>query len=164
MSKSKEAPIAVEVRSGALIPADAWAAEEIEKLPRGTRFHCYLTIAKSAVDDEHGRLLSRYMTGMQEVFDYLPNTGPGTEYPTANHLRRMILCELGFCITHPQRDGSVKKEAQSMARDKMDFAELQVCFEMTRTYVGAYTEAVTGKRYEPWQEWEDAHPPQGAVQ
>lgn len=158
MGKTKEAPIAVEIRGGRIMPADAWAEEEIAKMPNGTRFNAYFTLAKSDVDDQHGRMLTRYMTGMSELFDYLPNTGPGTDYPTANHLRRMILCELGFCVTHPQRDGSVKKEAQSMARDKMDFEELSVCFEMTRTYVGAYTEAVTGNRFEPWEKWEIEHP------
>ena len=161
MAKMKEAPIAVEIRGGRIMPADAWAEEEIAKMPNGTRFNAYFTLAKSDVDDQHGRMLTRYMTGMSELFDYLPNTGPGTDYPTANHLRRMILCEIGFCVTHPQRDGSVKKEAQSMARDKMDFDELQVCFEMTRTYVGAYTEAVTGERWEPWEEWEKEHEPGG---
>lgn len=157
MTKAREAPIHVEVRDGHLVPSDAWAAEEVAKLPRGARFNCYLTLATADPDDEHGRLLSRYMTGIGELFDWLPNTGPGTAYPTANHLRKMILCELGFCHTHPQRDGSVRKEAQSMARDKMDFAELQVCFEMTRAYVGAYTEAVAGSRFEPWERYENEH-------
>ena len=60
MGKTKEAPIAVEVQDVAgrrvMVPADAWAQEELAALPRGVRFHVYITIAKSAVDDEHGRL------------------------------------------------------------------------------------------------------------
>lgn len=158
-TKTKEAPIAVEVRNGALAPADAFAQEEIDKLPRGARFHAYLTLAKSAVDDEHGRLLTRYMAGIGELFDWLPNTGPGTEFPTATHLRKYILKELGFCEVWPQVDGSQRREAHSMSRDKMSFADLTVCMELTRAYVGAYTEAVAGERFEPWERYEQEHPP-----
>jgi hypothetical protein len=155
---NREAPIAVTVENGRLVPADAWAAEEIAKLPRGARFNAYLTLAKSAVDDEHGRLLQRYMAGIAELYDWLPNTGPGTEFPTATQLRREILKQIGFCETWPQRDGSIRKEAMSMSRDKMSFADLQICFELSRHYVGAWTEALTGERYEPWERWELDHP------
>lgn len=160
MSKTREAPIALEVRGGRLMPADAWAEEEIAKLPNGMRFNCYLTIAKSAVDDEHGRLLTRYMAGIGELFDWMPNTGPGTDFPTATHLRREILKQIGFCETWPQRDGSIRKEAHSMAREKMSFEDLKICFELTRLYVGAWTEHLTGERFDPWQRWEDEHPQQ----
>lgn len=163
MGKSKEAPIAVEVQNGHLVPADAWAQEEIQRLPRGTRFHCYLTIAKSAVDDEHGRLLTRYMVGIGELFDWMPNTGPGTEFPTATQLRHHILREIGFCTTWPQRNGSVKKEPLSMQRDRMLFEDLQVCLELTREYVGRWTEELTGERMEPWERWENEHPQQGGA-
>lgn len=166
MAKGKEAPIAVEVREIAgvrgFFPADAWAAEELDKMPRNTRFHVYVTLAKSTTDDEHGRMLTRYMTGIGELYDWLPNTGPGTEFPTATQLRHDILRNIGFCTTWPQRDGSVKKDPLSMQRDKMSFEDLQICFELTRAYVGAYTEAVAGERFEPWEKWEQDHP-QGAV-
>ena len=166
MGKTKEAPIAVEVQDVAgrrvMVPADAWAQEELAALPRGVRFHVYITIAKSAVDDEHGRMLTRYMMGISELYDWLPNTGPGTEFPTATHLRRFILIELGFCETWPQRDGTVRRQAHSMARDHMSFEDLSACLEMTRTYVLAYTEAVTGTAFEPWKRWEDEHATGGA--
>lgn len=163
MSKAnKEAPIAVEVRSfgnvDAFVPCDAWAAEELSKLPKGVRFHGYFTIAKSSVDDEHGRLLTRYMAGIGELYDWLPNTGPGTDFPTATHVRHEILKQISFCVMHPQKDGTIKREPWSMARDKMSFEDLKICFELTRMYVGAWTEALTGARYEPWQKWEDDHP------
>jgi hypothetical protein len=48
-----------------------------------------------------------------------------------------------------------------MARDKMSFSDLQICFELSRLYVGAWTEALTGERYEPWEEYEKAHPQVG---
>ena len=162
-AKSKEAPIAVEVQDVAgrrvMVPADAWAQEDMAALPRGVRFHVYITIAKSAVDDEHGRMLTRYMTGISELYDWLPNTGPGTDFPTANHVRKYILREIGFCEQHPQRDGTVKRTALSMQRDKMEFADLQICFELTREYVGRWTEELTGERFEPWEKWELEHPP-----
>ena len=165
-TKTKESPIAVVVQDingrRGFFPADAWAAEELDRLPRDTRFHCYLTLAKSAVDDEHGRLLTRYMTGIGELFDWLPNTGPGTPFPTATHVRKHILNEINFCELHPQRDGTVRKIPLSMQRDKMEFADLQVCFELTREYVGRWTEELTGERFEPWERYENEHPPQGA--
>lgn len=156
----REAPIAVLMEGGRLVPADAIAQEAIERLPRGTRFHAYLEVAKSTVDDEHGRLLSRYMTGIGELYDWLPNTGPGTEFPTAKQLRTHILKEIGFCELHPFRDPALepRKEALSMQRDKMSFEDLQICFELTRLYVGAWTEALTGERFEPWEKWEQENP------
>lgn len=165
MSKAnKEAPITVEVfelpngRRG-LFPVDAWSQDDLAKLPRRTQFHAYLTIAKSLVDDEHGRMLTRYMTGIGELYDYLPNTGPGTEMPTATHVRHHILREINFCTLHPRRDGSVGKEPWSMSRDRMSFEDLQICFELTREYVGRWTEELTRERFEPWEKWELEHPP-----
>lgn len=160
-TKHKEAPVAVMVEGGHLVPADAFAQEEIEKLPRGARFHAYLTLAKAAVDDEHGRLLIKYMAGIRDLYDWLPCTGPGTEYPTPNHVRHEILKQINFCTLHPQRDGTVRKEPLSMARDALSFEDLQVCMELSRLYAAAWTEHLTGTRYEPWEEYEKAHPQAG---
>lgn len=154
----REAPIAVMAVQGRLVPADVWAQEELLKLPAGTRFNAYLTIAKSDPDDLHGQLLKKYMAGITELFHWLPNTGAGTDYPTANHLRRKILVELGFCDTWPQRDGSIRKEAHSMSRDHMSFEDLQVCFELTRAYSLVLTKHLGGESYDAWLAWELAHP------
>lgn len=159
MSKAdRDAPILVEVRKGALVPAERWAAEELAELPEGARFNAYLTIASSDQDDAHGLLLKKYMAGINELYDFLPVTGPGTQYPTRNKLRKEILKALGFCETWPQIDGSVRKEAHSMSRDKMSYADLQVCFELTRAYCLVLTEQLTGERFDPWKRWEDEHP------
>lgn len=165
MSKAdREAPIAVTVENGRLVPADVWAQDEIEKLPRGARFNAYLTLAKSDVDDAHGQLLKKYMVGVNELFQRLPYTGPGTDFPTATHLRRHFLKELGFCEVWPQRDGTERREAHSMSRDKMSYEDLQVCFELTRTLVLGITRHVWGESYDPWLEYELLHPKPGAPQ
>lgn len=159
MSKAdREAPIAVMVENGSLRPCDAWSVDELDKLPRGVRFNAYLEIAKSSVDDVHGQLLKKYMVGIDELHHWLPNTGAGTQFPTPNHLRRHILKELSFCDIWPQRDGSERREAHSMAREKMSYEDLQTCFELTRAYVLVYTEAVAGEAYDPWLAYEIAHP------
>jgi hypothetical protein len=154
----REAPIAVVVENGRLVPADAWAQDDIQKLPHGARFHAYLTLAVSDVDDEHGRLLTKYMAGIGDLYEWLPITGPGTDFPTATHVRKEILKQISFCEIHPRIDGTEKREPLSMSRDKMTFEDLQICFELTRLYVLAWTEHLTGKAYDPWKEWEDAHP------
>lgn len=162
MSKAdREAPITVIIENGRLVPADVYAQDDILALPNGARFNAYLTIAKSSDDDIHGQLLKKYMAGINELFHWLPNTGAGTDFPTPNHLRRHFLKTLGFCEVWPQRDGSERREAHSMARDKMSFADLQVCFELTRAYVLAYTEAVGHERFDPWEAYELAHPTPG---
>jgi hypothetical protein len=159
MSKAdREAPIAVIVENRRLVPADAWAQDELAKLPQGVRLNAYLTIAKSDPDDAHGQLLKKYMAGINELFHYLPNTGPGTPYPTANHLRKRILIDLGFCETWPTIRGELRKEAHSMARDKMSYEDLQVCFELTRSYCLIMTERIAGERFDPWERWELEHP------
>lgn len=159
MSKAdREGSIAMIVENRRLVPADAWAQDELEKLPNGARFNVYVTLAVSDPDDAHGRLLAKYMAGMNELFDYLPNTGAGTQYPTMRKLRKTILEDLGFCTTHPRVDGSVKKEAVSMARDSMPYDELQVCFELTRAYALVLTERITGQRFDPWERYEREHP------
>jgi hypothetical protein len=154
----REAPIAVEVRDGRLCGADPWAEDQIAKLPRGVRFNATLEVAVSRPDDEHGGLLNLYMAGISVLFDHLPITGPGTDYPTPTHLRRHILCEIGFCERIPQRDGTERRIADSMARDKMAFDDLQFCYELSQLYVLRMTEHYIGQPFDPWQLWKDQHP------
>jgi hypothetical protein len=158
MSKAREAPIAVEHDgNGHLIPADVFAQEELLKLPRRARFNCYLTLAKADPDDEHGRLLNLYMAGIGLLYDNMP-TGPGTDFPTPTHLRRHILCEIGFCERIPQRDGAVKKIALSQSRDHMTLEDLRYCYELSIVYVLAWTERVLGEPVNPWELWKQEHP------
>lgn len=159
----REAPIAVEKRRArageiGLFPVERWAEDELAAMPEGVRLNAFLTIAKSDPGDQHGQLLKKYMAGINELYDYLPVTGPGTDFPTATKLRREILKHLGFCEVWPQRDGSERREAHSMSRDAMSFEDLQTCFELTRTYCLELTERLTGTRFDPWKRYEDEHP------
>ena len=136
-----------------LAPMDALSEETMRGLPKGARLNLTITIAKANTrDDQHTRLLSKYHAGISELYENVDGAGPGLVWPTKKHLRSEILRELGFYVAIPQIDGSVRKQVDSMALDAMEFDDLQVCFELTRTYVQDRW------GFDPWQEYEDAHP------
>ena len=143
--------IAVEMRDGRLIGADAWAAEQIAALPRGVVYNAVVTVARRTADDEHAGTLRFYMAGINLLYDSV-DTGPGTPFPTPRHLRKHILRDLGFYVAIPQRDGAMRKDVDSMALDKMEFEDLKLCLELSR----AYCVATWG--FDPWEEWKRQHP------
>ena len=153
---SESVPIAATIEIAAngnvrIAPIDQLADEQMRALPRGVRLDVTVKVSKQGPESEHAAMLRRYMAGINLLFDAAVS-GPGTEWPTPTHLRRTILKDLGFKLTYPRADGSVREEAQSMAIDRMPFDELKVCFELSRQY------AVDRWGFDPWKTWEELHP------
>lgn len=140
-----------------LAPVDALSEETMRGLPKGARLNLTITIAKANTrDDQHTRLLAKYHAGIKELYDNVDGAGIGLIWPTPTHLRREILRELGFYVAIPQANGGIRKEVDSMALDAMSFEDLQTCLELSRAY------CLERWGFEPWGEYEAAHPNQYA--
>lgn len=153
---STRPPIAVLSQGGHLVPADAYAAEQIETLPRGARLNVQWTVARGGRDDEHTGQLRFYHAGIGLLFERA--IGYDTDTPTPRHLRQRIMKEIGFYVAIPQANGTIRKDAESMAMDKMELEDLKICLELSRTY------CVDHFGFDPWQEWAKLHPFPGSVQ
>jgi len=137
--------IAVRVENGRMVAFDAWAQEQIDKLPLGRIF------IEIDTDEPEDGVRNLYMAGIGILFQNVDGAGPGGEWPTPDHLRREILREIGFAEPILRVDG-IKKEARSMARGKMSYEELVIVLEISRSY------AVARWGFDPWQQWQDANP------
>lgn len=135
-----------------LAPIDALADEQMRELPRGARLNASITVARNTPEDEHMGTLRFYMAGINLLFDNVDGAGPGGQWPTARHLRQHILRELGFYVALPQANGTIRKEVESMALDKMELADLKTCLELSRAY------CLRTWDYDPWEEWAKLHP------
>lgn len=129
-AKIERIRIAVRVEQGRLGALDAWAQEQIDKLPLGRLF-----IEIDTEEPEDG-VRNLYMAGIGVLFQNVDGAGPGREWPTPIQLRREILREIGF--TDPIfRVNGIKKDPRSMARGQMSYDELVVVLEVSRAYCTA---------------------------
>lgn len=134
--------IAVTVQNGRLAALDAFAQEQIDKLPLGRLF-----IEIDTEEPEDG-VRNLYMAGIGVLFENIDDTGPGKQFPTTMQLRREILREIGFTDPIFRVDG-IKKDPRSMARGKMMYDELVVVLEVSRAY------CVARWGFDPFEAWTD---------
>lgn len=149
MSKS----IAMRKVNGRLDPVDYWAAEALDDLPDNKVLNATVTVARGMdADDEHRGALNFYHAGIGVLFDNIDGAGPGARWPTATHLRKFILAELGFYTAIPQRDGGIRKDVDSMAMNRMTLEDLRTCTELSQA------KALEFWGWDPWEEWKRQHP------
>ena len=146
-----KAPIAVTVRDGRLVPADAYAAEQIDSLPRDTRLNATITVARSGREGEQAGLLRLFHAGINLLFDNVDGAGPGGQWPTPRHLRREIFIGIGFFVEMQLANGT-RRDAESIALDKIDLEDFKYIFESCEAYV------VKRWGWNPWQAWKEQNP------
>lgn len=139
-----KAPIAVEVRNGHLVPADAYASEQIDALPRGARLNAAVTVARGGREDEHMGLLRLFWAGMNLLHANVDD--PERRYPTPAHLKKQMLLDLGFYSVIQRIDGE-KKDPDSISLEKMDLEDFRYLFELCKAY------AVARFGFDPWTLW-----------
>jgi hypothetical protein len=132
--------IAVRVENGRLVPDDPWAAEQIGQLPLG-RF-----VIEPHLEEAEDAVRAKFFAGINTLYDNI-DSGPGTEFPTSESLRREILREIGFTDPIFRVDG-IKREPRSMARGAMKLDELMIVSELMRTY------CVQRWGFDPVEMWE----------
>jgi hypothetical protein len=118
--------IPVIVMNGRLTALDAFGQEKIDQLPAGRIF---IELDTEEVEDG---LRNKFFAGINTLYDNI-DSGPGTEFPTSESLRREILREIGFTDPIFRVDG-IKREPRSMARGAMKLDELMIVSELMRTY------------------------------
>jgi hypothetical protein len=143
VSDAERPRIRVRAENGRLVPLSQWDQEQIDKLPRGA---CIAEIDEEQAEDA---LRAIYMIGIKALYDNTPESGPGGKFPTETQLRRHIMRANGFCEPIHHRIDGVKMEAVSMAKGKMNYADMSTLLELSRTY------AVERWGFDPWQKDED---------
>jgi hypothetical protein len=132
--------IPVMVQNGRLTALDAYGQEQIDKLPLGRLF---IELDTEEVEDG---IRNKFFAGIGTLYENI-ESGPGTEFPTAESVRREILRELGFTDPIFRVDG-IKREPRSMARGVMKLDELVTLTELTRAY------CVQRWGFDPIEAWE----------
>lgn len=139
---SAKAPIAVISYGKFLKPADAWASEQIDALPRNKRLNARITEQRSL------GALGWYWAGLALLVDNLDDA-EATRWPTSRKMHKLILEELGYFEKVYRIDGSFRTEVDSIAFDEMDEPEFRIVFEKARAFVLKHW------GWDPWQTWMD---------
>jgi hypothetical protein len=134
---------AARIINGHVVADDPWSQEVVDKLPAGRM------VFEVHTEEAEDGIRGLFFAGLKVLFDNV-ESGPGTEFPTPESLRREILREIGFCDPILRIDG-IKKEPRSMARGRMQYDELVVVLEVSRAY------CMSRWQMDPWALWEAEH-------
>lgn len=139
MTKTKP-PIFMQVENGRLVPVDAWAAEQVDALPRGKPLAVRVTTPRSL-----GRL-NWWWAGLGLMVDNLTDE-KRSMWPTARHMHEALLEAMGFVHRLYRIDGTFKTVPDSVAFENMEEEEFKEVFERGR----ALCIHIAG--YDPFEVW-----------
>lgn len=147
---STKAPIAVISYGKFLKPADAWAAEQIDALPRNKRLNARITEQRSLGQ------LGWYWAGLALLVDNFDDADR-EKWPNSRKFHKMVLEALGYFDKIWRIDGTYRIEVDSIAFDEMTEDEFQTAFEAVRAFV------VKQWGYDPWDMWKAERDAQAAL-
>ena len=139
MSKGTKVSIVVRFDGSVLRPADAFAQEQLDGLPRNTD----LSIEPKLVTGSGQRRL--YWAGLGLLAQNIEDD----RWPTSRHLSNMLLTTLGYVDIAWRMDGSYYLTPNSLAVDNMEEPEFLAYFERARA------EVVKRFEWDPWEAWKD---------
>lgn len=135
-----KAPIAVISDGRVLRPADAYAAEQIDALPRGDRLNARITQERSP-----GKL-ALYWAGLGLLSENLSEEHQA-RWPTARKLHNMLMEAHGYVEQIWRIDGTFRLVPDSIAMNNMEEAEFEQYREQARGFV------VRNFGFDPWEMW-----------
>lgn len=137
--------IAVTFDGRSLVPADAWAAEQMSKLSKDVRLNAHLTKAKGT-HDVRASLNSIYWAGlglMVENFD----EQDAQRWPTSRKLHTLLLETQGYVDRLWRIDGTYRIVPDSVAYDNMSDEDFSSYVEKARAFL------VTHWGWDPLTQW-----------
>lgn len=139
--------VMVEVRDGALVPADPWSAETIDGLDRTKTYRLDLK-----TDRKHGTS-NHWWAGLAYMVERFEEYSPddlAKKFPSSRKLHEAILIYLGYYETIHQLRGGVLLRPDSVRFEAMQEDEFKGLFEKARVM------ALDMWGIDPWFAWSEA--------
>lgn len=124
MAKGKP-PILMRCEQGRLVPIDAWAAEQVDALPRDKDLTVRVTTSRS-----NGRL-NLWWAGLGLMVENLPDE-KRKMWPSARKMHHALLEAMGYVERIYRIDGTFRTEVDSVAFENMEEDEFIELFERGR--------------------------------
>ncbi len=145
MSRS---PIYVEFDGRGLVPVDAYAAEQLAALVKGSRYNARLSRITASGKEEREGMRGLWWAGC----DLLSQQVDELHYDTRRKASNMILMSLGFVTAKPKADGRVDIVPISTGEDVLDDEEMQILLERAAAF------CIQRFGFDPFQSWKDQQP------
>ncbi len=144
MSKADKPPITVIWDGKVFRPADPYAAELADAIPKDTRLNGRFTRPIGA-DDRRAGLLRLWWAGIGLLHENIDDE----RWPSKRKVHNLILEELGFTERIYRIDGTYRLVVDSIAIDTMEDDAFDVLFEKAKAL------CVKHFGFDPWQTWID---------
>lgn len=139
------APIFIRVWRGHLVPADAYAQQQIDELGEGKEFNARLSRITATGREEREGMRGLWFAGLA----LLSQNTEDKRYDTPENAYYSIMLDLGYCRPRWRRNGSVEMVPISTSDGSMSDEEMSILQERAREFW------MRREGYDPWQTWQD---------